>query len=72
MPLKTELGAIEKGKSVIFKLHNTYFIDLTVLEFLEDFKHNYEEIGGKCQFIGIDKHKNFSGHSLFLPKAAKT
>jgi MFS superfamily sulfate permease-like transporter len=72
MPLKTELGTIEKGKSVIFKLHNTYFIDLTVLEFLEDFKHNYEESGGKCQFIGIDKHKNFSGHSLFLPKVAKT
>jgi MFS superfamily sulfate permease-like transporter len=62
--LKTELAALEKGKTVVFQLNNTFLLDHTVMEFLHDFQHNYEEQAGRCIFIGMEYLDTYSRHPL--------
>ncbi len=64
MSLKTALANLAPGKTVIFQLNNAYLIDHTVMEFIHDFQHNYEVVGGKCQFFGMELHDTFSEHPL--------
>ncbi len=64
MSLKTALANLENGKTVIFQMNNTYLLDHTVMEFLHDFEHNYEGLGGKCVFLGMETHDTYSRHPL--------
>lgn len=64
LKLKTALNELAAGKTVIFQLNNAYLIDHTVMEFLHEFQHNYQEQGGDCRFIGMDVHDVFSRHPL--------
>jgi len=64
MSLKTALANLEKGKTIIFQMNNTYLIDHTVMEFIHDFQHNYEGHSGKCVFLGMEQHETFSEHPL--------
>ncbi|UOA09005.1 SulP family inorganic anion transporter [Methylobacter sp. S3L5C] len=64
MSLKTALANLEKGKTIIFQMNNTYLVDHTVMEFIYDFQHSYEGQSGKCVFLGMEQHETFSEHPL--------
>jgi MFS superfamily sulfate permease-like transporter len=64
MRLKNALTTLEKGKTIIFQMNNTYLMDHTVMEFFHDFQHNYESQGGKCIFYGLEYHDTYSRHPL--------
>ena len=64
LSLKTSLASLENGKTVIFQLNNAYLIDHTVMEFLHNFQRDYEGLGGRCRFLGMEHHDAFSKHPL--------
>jgi MFS superfamily sulfate permease-like transporter len=64
LKLKNGLKSLEKGKTIIFQMNNTYLLDHTVMEFIHDFQHNYESEGGKCIFYGLEYHDTYSRHPL--------
>ncbi|MDP2902153.1 MAG: SulP family inorganic anion transporter [Methylovulum sp.] len=63
LPLKQALATLEKGKTIIFDFTEGYLIDHTVMEFIHDFRLNYEAQGGQCQKIG-QALETFSDHAL--------
>ncbi len=63
LPLKKMLDTLPPGKHVILDLSNAYLIDHTVMEYMHDFMHHYEDHGGKCKQIGDAIH-TFSNHNL--------
>ena len=65
--LKSELAELPKGKTIYFDLTDADLIDHTVMEFLHDFKEDYERNGGHCETVGLDNHEPFSDH----PHAAR-
>jgi MFS superfamily sulfate permease-like transporter len=62
--LKTEVADLPDGKTVIFDLSNAYLIDHTVMEFIDHFRHDYVDRGGRCEIRGLENHRPFSGHPL--------
>ncbi|MCK9396139.1 MAG: SulP family inorganic anion transporter [Methylobacter sp.] len=63
LPLKKALNKLGKGKTIIFDFSDGYLIDHTVMEFIHDFKQNYEAQGGQCRKIG-KALETFSDHAL--------
>ncbi len=63
LPLKKALARLEKGKTIIFDFSDGYLIDHTVMEFIHDFKLNYEAQGGQCRKTG-KALETFSDHAL--------
>jgi MFS superfamily sulfate permease-like transporter len=63
LPLKKALANVESGKELIFDFSEGYLIDHTVMEFIHDFKQQYESQGGHCQEIGSPL-ESFSNHAL--------
>ncbi|MDF1583316.1 MAG: SulP family inorganic anion transporter [Methyloprofundus sp.] len=63
LPFKKALDKLPKGKNVTLDLTNAYLIDHTVLEYMHDFMHDYENYSGHCQQIGDAIH-SFSDHDL--------
>lgn len=62
--LKSELSTLPAGQRVIFDLSNAYLIDHTVMEFIDHFRHDYSERGGRCEVRGLENHQPFSDHPL--------
>jgi MFS superfamily sulfate permease-like transporter len=63
LPLKKALAMLEPRKTIIFDFTDGYLIDHTVMEFIHDFRQNYEAQGGRCQKIG-KALETFSDHAL--------
>jgi len=63
LPLKKALAGLESGKTVIFDFSEGYLIDHTVMEFIHDYRQNYEARGGQCYKIG-KALETFSDHAL--------
>ncbi|WP_432740826.1 SulP family inorganic anion transporter [Methylobacter sp. G7] len=63
LPLKKALAQLEKGKTIIFDFSGGYLIDHTVMEFIHDYRQNYEAQGGQCQKVG-KALETFSDHAL--------
>lgn len=63
LPLKKALANLDQGKTVIFDFSDGYLIDHTVMEFIHDYKQNYEALGGQCQKVG-KALETFSDHLL--------
>ncbi|MEY4767415.1 MAG: hypothetical protein RL637_54 [Pseudomonadota bacterium] len=63
LPLKKALNQIESGKTIIFDFNQGYLIDHTVMEFIDNFCHDYESNGGYCHLQGVPV-KKFSKHEL--------
>ncbi|MDD5277566.1 MAG: SulP family inorganic anion transporter [Methylovulum sp.] len=63
LPLKNALAKLELGKTLIFDFSDGYLIDHTVMEFIHDFRQNYEAQGGRCQNLG-NALETFSDHTL--------
>lgn len=68
LALKTALDSLEPGKTIIFQLNDAYLLDHTVMEFFHDFQHNYENQGGKCEFLGLEYHEACANHPLAARK----
>jgi len=63
LPLKKALAELEPGKTIIFDFTDGYLIDHTVMEFIHEFRQNYEAQGGHCQKVG-KALETFSDHAL--------
>lgn len=63
LSLKKALAELEPGKTIIFDFTDGYLIDHTVMDFIHDFRLNYEAQGGHCQKIG-KALETFSDHAL--------
>jgi MFS superfamily sulfate permease-like transporter len=63
LPLKKALARLEPGKTIILDFTDGYLIDHTVMEFIHDYKQNYEARGGQCRKVGKALER-FSDHSL--------
>lgn len=57
---------------MIFDLSDTYLIDHTVMEFIEHFRHDYQERGGHCELHGMENQIAFSGHPLSARRRKET
>ncbi|MVF23745.1 SulP family inorganic anion transporter [Methylocaldum sp. BRCS4] len=62
--LKSELSTLPEGQTVIFDLSNAYLIDHTVMEFIDHFRHDYQDRGGRCEIRGLENHQPYSNHPL--------
>ncbi|WP_259014791.1 SulP family inorganic anion transporter [Emticicia fluvialis] len=71
--IKSKLDAIPPGFKVFIDLKNTQLIDHSVMENLEHFQHDYENLGdgGSVEIIGIADHKPVSSHKLAARKKPK-
>lgn len=75
--LKSEVSALPEGKTVVFDLSEAYLVDHTVMEFIDHYRHDYVERGGRCEIRGLENHEAFSDHPLAarrrkVPNGSKT
>ena len=63
-----ELDAIPTGLNVSINLMNTKLVDHSVMENLENFKHDYESSGGNVSFTGLEGYTSMSSHPLSAKK----
>lgn len=66
--LKSELADIPAGQSLFFDVTDASYIDHTVMEFIEQFQHDYIDRGGKCVVKGLDELVGYSEHPLAARK----
>ncbi|QXP84867.1 SulP family inorganic anion transporter [Methylococcus sp. Mc7] len=66
--LKSEVADLPVGKTVIFDLSDADFIDHTVMEFIDHFRHDYAQRGGRCEIRGLESHVPYSNHPLAARK----
>jgi len=62
--IKSEVSVLPKGQTVIFDVSNAYLIDHTVMEFIDRFRRDYGEQGGRCEIRGLENHQPYSDHPL--------
>jgi MFS superfamily sulfate permease-like transporter len=62
--LKSDLADIPIGKSIIFDVTDVSYIDHTVMEFIEQFRHDYIGRGGQCVIKGMEELIAYSEHRL--------
>lgn len=62
--LKSELAELPDGKTIIFDLSDAYLIDHTVMEFIDRYREDYIERGGRCEIRGLANHEAFADHEL--------
>jgi len=63
LPLKKALAELDGGKTIIFDFSEGYLIDHTVMEFIDDYRRNYQAAGGHCRITG-KALEIFSDHAL--------
>lgn len=62
--LKSELAELPVGKTIIFDLSDAYLIDHTVMEFIDHFRDDYIDRGGRCEIQGLASHEPYADHEL--------
>ncbi len=62
--IKNKLDTIPTNAKVIVDFSLTKYIDHTVLEQLEDYKHSFENGGGELEIIGTDDMGTYTSHPL--------
>lgn len=62
LPLKSELDLLPEKSMVDIDLSDTHIVDLTVMEYLDEFAEKYVEKGGECHILGLDLHQSSSDH----------
>jgi len=65
---KEKLNLLPKQKQITIQLTEAKLIDHSSIVSLEEFKKNYEPIGGKVMILGHDKHNTVSQHPLATRK----
>lgn len=72
LTIKKKLEEIPAGFNLTIDLKNTNLVDHSVMENLHRFQHDYEELGGHVNIIGLENHKPVSDHHLAARKLAKS
>ncbi len=62
LKLKSELELLPPKAVVDIDLSDTNIVDLTVMEYLENYAEKYIEKGGDCHILGLDLHQSPSDH----------
>lgn len=62
LPLTKELDKLPREKSIDLDLSNTHLVDLTVMEYLDNYREKYRLEGGAFDIIGLDLHQSSSSH----------
>ncbi len=70
--LKSELADLPDGKTIVFDVSDAYLIDHTVMDFIEHYRHDYAERGGRCSVRGLSQHQAYSSHPLAAVRRRKT
>ncbi len=70
--LKSELATLPPGQTILFDLTEAYLIDHTVMEFIEHFRRDYMERGGRCEIHGLEKLTASSTHPLAVRRKLRT
>lgn len=60
--LKSELDLLPARSVVDIDLSDTHIVDLTTMEYLEEFAEKYIALGGDCHILGLDLHQSPSDH----------
>lgn len=66
--LKSEVAELPDGKTLIFDLSDAYLIDHTVMEFIDRYRQDYIERGGRCEIHGLARHEPYAEHELAARK----
>jgi MFS superfamily sulfate permease-like transporter len=66
--LKSALADIPLGQAITFDVTDASYIDHTVMEFIEQFQHDYIDRGGKCIVNGLEDLVGYSDHPLAARK----
>jgi MFS superfamily sulfate permease-like transporter len=66
--IKNKLEAIPKGRSVEIDVADTLLVDHSVMQNLNNFKHDYELLGGNVMIVGLDNHVAKSNHEFSARK----
>ena len=66
--LKSDLADLPLGQSILFDVTDASYIDHTVMEFIEQFTHDYIDRGGQCVVKGLDDMVGYSDHPLAARK----
>ncbi len=69
--LKSALADLPAGKTVVFDLADASLICHTVMDFIENYRRDYNAHGGRCLIKGLDQHLSYSDHPLALRRKAK-
>lgn len=64
--LKKVMIDLPPGSDIKINVSNTRIFDLTVQEYLYDFKKEHTRTGGKVRITGLDQHVSSSKHKLAL------
>ena len=62
--LKSQLATLPDGLELTFDLGDAYLIDHTVMEFIDAYRIDYRERGGRCEILGLDRHESYADHDL--------
>lgn len=62
--LKSVVSEIPAGKKVTFDVSDAYLIDHTVMEFIDHFRHDYQDRGGDCEILGLERLKSHAKNPL--------
>jgi MFS superfamily sulfate permease-like transporter len=62
--LKSAVTEIPAGKKVTFDVSDAYLIDHTVMEFIDHFRHDYQDRGGDCEILGLERLKSHAKNPL--------
>lgn len=66
--IKRKLDAIPPAFTVTIDLSKTRLVDHSVMENLEQFKHDYEQGGGTVFIVGLEDHRALSDHKAAAHK----
>ena len=68
---KKQIESLPAGKNVVLDFRLARLVDHTFIEQITHFRHEYENTGGKVDFIGMEHLQPVSGHALSARKAGK-
>lgn len=66
LSMDKKLEKITPKKDITLDFSKSRLIDMTSLEYLFDYKKNYEQMGGITRITGLENHISYSAHPLSL------
>jgi MFS superfamily sulfate permease-like transporter len=68
LSLKSELAGLAPGGHITFDLSEAGLIDHTVMDFIHQYREDYNARGGHCEIQGLDQHAAYGAHALAARK----
>lgn len=68
LSLKSEMAALPSGGRITFDLSEAELIDHTVMDFIHQYRNDYNTRGGHCEIQGLGQHTAYGVHDLAARK----